>query len=132
MDIIKISETASCEIAEIAKVYFDVGETLDISWVRSQVITHTTESHWETLAREAIRDDLDEEQRSLTANILSERPTTTTCEVNGVTDWLAQRESTLMLWHQSVTALKASGALNYTVFFVITRQLRALARQYES
>lgn len=124
LDLIEASYGLNKELTEIAEVYFEIGERLDISWIRSQVIAYPTETVWESLSREAIRDDLDAEQRQLTELIFKSTPTKF-----DIDEWMHMHAKSLTHWAKVVASLKASSGLNYTMFFVAARDLRDLIQR---
>ena len=88
---------------------------LELAWVRIHLIEHPTENHWEALSREALRDDLDSQQRKLTDAILKSN--------NSLAAWAEAHEPLIARWHQVVAELRSSNVLNYTMFFVALREL---------
>jgi glutamate dehydrogenase len=127
MDIIEVAHQQQADIAKVAEVYFGIGELLDLTWIRSQVIAHTTDTHWESLSREALRDDLDWQQRQLTAGILGfdegKRGFLKCFEA-----WSKKHTNLIERWHTILTDLRASSSLNYTMFFVAIRELLDLTQ----
>lgn len=127
MDIIEVAHDLDIEVAKVAKVYFGIGELLDLTWIRSQVIAHPTENHWESLSREALRDDLDWQQKLLTAGILRAAPNKDDLE-SSLELWSANYLNLIERWRQILADLKASTVLNYTMFFVAIRELLDLTQ----
>lgn len=126
-DLIEASHVLNQDLIQFAKVYYEIGDKLDITWIRSQVIAYPTETHWEALSREAIRDDLDSGQRYLTESLIK-------CQVNNlkvdcVESWFDNHKEGVARWNAVVTGLKSSQILNYTMFFVAVRQLMDLTQQ---
>ncbi|RUR15894.1 NAD-glutamate dehydrogenase [Legionella sp. km535] len=126
-DIIELAHTNNVSIEKVAEIYFGIGEFLDLSWIRTQVIIHPTENHWESLSREALRDDLDWQQRQLTSGIM--------CFDAKNKDFAARLESwgtvhaaLIERWRFILTDLKSSTVLNYTMFFVAIRELLDLTQ----
>ena len=70
-DIIEIAHNKRMKISAVAAIYFGIGEYLDLGWIRTQIIIHPTDSNWESLLREALRDDLDMQQRQLTIGLIN-------------------------------------------------------------
>lgn len=127
MDIIEIANELNINVALSAAAYFGVGEFLQLGWIRTQIITHTTENHWESLSREALRDDLDWQQRQLTANIaclLTKEENLDAC----LSRWSESHAGLIDRWHHVLTSLQSSSALNYTMFFVAIRELLDLTQ----
>ncbi|KTC65095.1 NAD-glutamate dehydrogenase (plasmid) [Legionella adelaidensis] len=127
MDIIEVAHELDMNITQVAEAYFGIGEFLDLAWIRTQVIVHSTENHWEALSREALRDDLDWQQRQLTAGILqgnSKKNDVATCLKN----WAEKQGSLIQRWKEVLSNLRSTGVLNYTMFFVAIRELLDLTQ----
>lgn len=127
MDIIEIAHQLKIQVLTAAKAYFCVGEYLELGWIRSEIITHSTETHWEALSREALRDDIDWQQRQLTACIIcydgSKKDFTIALD-----EWADSHAALIERWRHILTNLRSSNALNYTMFFVATRELLDLTQ----
>ncbi|CDZ78254.1 NAD-specific glutamate dehydrogenase [Legionella massiliensis] len=127
MDIIAVAHQVNVPVEKVAEVYFGLGELLDLSWIRSQVIAHPTETHWESLSREALRDDLDWQQRQLTAGIIS-YGTKKQDFMKNFEAWSQQHAALIDRWAQILADLRSSTSLNYTMFFVAIRELLDLTQ----
>jgi len=122
LDVVETASELNRPVADVAKTYFIVGNYLDLTWVREQVIIHPTENHWEALSREALRDDLDRQQRMLTHGILSQ--VSEKMELSACLNLWKERFAPLIArWQQILTELKNSQSLNFTMFFVSIREL---------
>lgn len=126
-DIIEIAHQKHVAIAKVAEVYFGIEEYLDIAWIRSQIIEHTTENNWESLSREALRDDLDWQQCQLTAGIMEYNSSSKNVE-SRLISWGKIHQELIQRWHHVVTDLKSSQALTYTMYFVAIRELLDLTQ----
>lgn len=127
MDIIEIAHKLSISITKASKAYFAIGEFLDLAWVRTQIIVHPTENHWEALSREALRDDLDWQQRQLTAGIMEYDPKKHDFE-KCFKSWTESHVALIERWRHILSNLRSTGVLNYTMFFVATRELLDLTQ----
>lgn len=126
-DIIEIANKRDMKVSQIAEIYFGIGEFLDLAWIRKQIIIHPAENHWESLSREALRDDLDWQQRQLTDGLLNyDGPNTDLQE--RLEAWGESHVALIERWHHILSELKASTALNYTMFFVAIRELLDLTQ----
>lgn len=127
MDILDIAYQQSVDVSKVAQLYFTVGEFLELSWIRTQVIIHPTENHWEALSREALRDDLDWQQRQITAALIhfdeKNNSTKSSLEV-----WSESHTALIDRWHHVLTNLRSTVVLNYTMFFVAIRELLDLTQ----
>ncbi len=126
-DIIEIAHLKDVNITKIAEIYYGIEEYLDIAWIRTQIIVHTTENNWESLSREALRDDLDWQQRQLTAGILSFENKSKDLKVR-LEAWGSLHRDLIDRWRFIVNDLKSSSVLTYTMYFVAVRELLDLTQ----
>jgi glutamate dehydrogenase len=126
-DIIEIANRRGLKVSQVAEVYFGIGQYLDLAWIRKQIIQHPTENHWESLSREALRDDLDWQQRQLTDGLLNYNSESTDLNVR-LTGWGESHAGLIERWHHILSDLKSSSVLNYTMFFVAIRELLDLTQ----
>jgi glutamate dehydrogenase len=126
-DIIEIAHERKVKIAKVAEIYFGIGEYLDIGWLRTQVIVHPTENHWESLSREALRDDLDWQQRQLTDAILGFDSNNHNLQ-SRLEFWGKVHKELIERWHRIIKELKSTASLNYTMYLVATRELLDLTQ----
>lgn len=127
MDILDVAFSRKMSITKVAEVYFAIEERLDLAWIRTQIIQHPSENHWESLSREALRDDLDSQQRQLTAAILS-MDTKNKELTKNLSDWSNQHIELINRWQSILTELRSNSTLTYTMFFVAVRELSDLTQ----
>lgn len=127
MDIIAVAQQLDIKVTKAAQVYFLIGEFLELAWIRSQVIAHPTENNWESLSREALRDDLDWQQRQLTAGIISLDHKKKDL-IKAFEGWAESHSMLIERWRHILTELRSSTTLNYTMFFVAIRELLDLTQ----
>lgn len=127
MDIIELAHIKEMKVVKVAEIYFGIGDYLDLTWIRNQVIIHTTENHWESLSREALRDDLDWQQRQLTLGLIAYDSKNKDLNVR-LESWGLAHKGLIERWYQILTDLKSSTQLNYTMFFVAIRELLDLTQ----
>lgn len=126
-DIIEIAHENNMKVSQVAEIYFGIGEFLDLAWIRTQVIVHPAENHWESLSREALRDDLDWQQRQLTAGIIGYDPKNSDLQAR-FESWGQTQTALIDRWRFILNDLKSSSVLNYTMFFVAIRELLDLTQ----
>ncbi|MDP3562052.1 MAG: NAD-glutamate dehydrogenase [Legionellaceae bacterium] len=127
MDIVEIAHQVNIGVATAAEAYFHVGEFLDLGWIRNEIIIHATDSHWESLSREAMRDDFDWHQRQLTTSILNSKPKKAEFS-EYLNIWAAHNASQVERWNTILSNLKATTVLNFNMFFVAIRELLDLTQ----
>lgn len=129
LDIIEAANDLKLPIEKVAQTYFAIGELLDISWIRIQILNHVPENHWEALSREALRDDLDWQQRRLTIAILRHEEMGTLEDIAKLIDiWVDKYQLLIDRWRHLLADLRASASLNITMFFAAIRELLDLTQ----
>lgn len=127
LDIIEAAHELNTTIERVAEFYFALGDYLDLNWIRAEVIVHPTENHWESLSREALRDDIDWQQRQLTVGIVQSQQQDISVKV-ALDQWACKYKDLIDRWCYILADLRASNALNYTMFFVAIRELLDLTQ----
>ncbi|WP_283138429.1 NAD-glutamate dehydrogenase [Rhizohabitans arisaemae] len=69
-DLVSISSSSGRAVEEVAEVYFDLADRLQLSRLRERVIALPRDSRWNSMARAALRDDLYAAHASLTRDVL--------------------------------------------------------------
>ena len=71
LDIVEVSGSTGAPVAEVAALYFALDGVLQLGTVREKVVALPRTDRWQTLARAALRDDLNAAQAALTAHVLA-------------------------------------------------------------
>ncbi len=58
LDLVEIAHSTERSIEEVAEVYFDLADSLQLSRLRDRVILLARDDRWKSMARSALRDDL--------------------------------------------------------------------------
>jgi glutamate dehydrogenase len=69
-DLVEIAHSTGRPIAEVAEVYFDLADRLQISRLRERVIALARDDRWKSMARSALRDDLYAAHAALARDVL--------------------------------------------------------------
>ena len=73
-DIVEVAEEAGLDVEQVAAVHFQLGERLELHWLRDRIVALPRDDRWRALARAALRDDVYGLHRALTAAVLREAP----------------------------------------------------------
>ncbi|MFO1322818.1 MAG: NAD-glutamate dehydrogenase [Burkholderiales bacterium] len=71
LDIAEVAADAGKPVEPVAAVYFDVANRLGLAWLRDRISALPGGSHWQTLARNAMQDDLSSLSRTVTAQVVA-------------------------------------------------------------
>jgi glutamate dehydrogenase len=126
-DIAEIAAEAHEPVTSVAAVYFLLGDRLELHWLRDQVNSLPRANRWQTLARSALRDDLDAHHRAMTAAVLK-APGVEREPAARIEAWLAGIGTTVDWARRVLSDVKASRAFDLATLSVAIREMSACAR----
>ena len=127
LGIIEAHQEGDGQLESVARIYYLLGNRLDLTWFGYQINTLTPLTHWQALAREAFREDLDWQQRALTVGLLKLKDKSQTIEER-VDSWMKQHSDLVDRWKQMLTEFKASEDAEFSMYSVALRELLDLAQ----
>lgn len=126
LDLAQINESDAHDTSVIAKLYFQLGSKLELHWFLDQITNQAVSNHWQALARASYREELDWQQRSITANLLHSRPDAT--DADEILDtWIDSNETLLKRWYHMMSEFKTSSTHEFAKFSVALRELMLLS-----
>jgi glutamate dehydrogenase len=129
LDIVSVSNLVGLDVEEVASVYFALGAKLDLHWMRDQVVALPRENRWQALARAALRDDLYDQEATLSADVLrTESPSDDTDA--RIVAWLQANTVAVNRCRQVLSDLRTAGTPDFAMLSVAMREIRGL-RQIE-
>jgi len=127
LGIIQAAELTGHPVAEVAATYFAVGSHLDLYWFNEEINALNIENHWQALAREAYRDDLDWQQRTLTVGVLQLAADAHTVE-DRVAVWAEAHNTMITRWKSMLSEFHAMDVKEFSMYGVALRELMDLAQ----
>ncbi|QIB52533.1 NAD-glutamate dehydrogenase [Pseudomonas sp. OIL-1] len=127
LGIIEAADATGQPTERVARVSFVLGSELQIPWFGQLVSNLQVDNHWQALARESYRDDLDGLLRTMTVSALQSSSEDT--DVDAVVDnWMTRNEQLLVRWRNMLTDLKSATTGDYPMISVAMRELLDLAQ----
>ena len=126
LDIVEIGVATKRSVEEVAGVYFIVGSRLSLSWLRQQIDDLPADSHWQTLAKTGLREDVSGMQTELTTLVLKLSSEIETPNAL-IKAWETQNKTELERGRQVLADLHSGGKLDLSMLSVALRELRNLA-----
>jgi len=126
LDIVEVASAARREVPEVAAVYFTLGSRLELDWLRSEVTGLPVQTHWQTLAKASLRDDLAIQHRGLAAGVLRADRAGSADEL--VEAWLEDNATRVRRCLSTFTDLRSAGTLDIAMLSVAMRELRNLVQ----
>jgi glutamate dehydrogenase len=132
LGIIEAHEATGTPLKDVANLYYTLGEKLELNWFGTAIGNLTPDSHWEALARESFREDLDWQQRALTTGVLRLSGKSLSGKDGDVTkaidQWMEQHPSLIGRWRSMLLELRHTREPDYAMFSVALRDLLDLAQ----
>ncbi|HTN26949.1 MAG TPA: NAD-glutamate dehydrogenase [Burkholderiales bacterium] len=126
LDVVEVAAALKSEADVVARLYFALGGRLEFPWLRSRIDRLAATSHWHTLAKAALRDDLASMQRQLTAVALRAAPNERD-PARLAALWEAAHKNVLERFSQVLADLRTAEAPDLAMLSVAMRELRNLA-----
>ncbi|HVF64889.1 MAG TPA: NAD-glutamate dehydrogenase [Casimicrobiaceae bacterium] len=126
LDIVDIAGGREREVEPIASIYYELGGRLGLDAVAKRIEALPVEGHWQTLARNALRDDLHDLQRVLTTDVVK-RPADGNDTDRRIAAWEAANAHARERASCVVDNVQASPAPDLAMLSVALRELRNLA-----
>lgn len=127
LNIIKIAYETRGNIQQIAHLYFEVSEKLDLNTLREKINDYPSETHWMLLARSAAKGDLDFQQRALTLAIYQFNKKHK-LPLDKSDKWFEQHQICVERWKSAFSEMQASQSMGYEMLFVTMRELAELGQ----
>ncbi len=123
-DIVEVAEEAGLDVEQVAAVHFQLGEKLELHWLRDRIMALPRDDRWRALARAALRDDVYGLHRALTAAVLREAPPGRTA-AERVDAWVAANPASERCL-QTLAEIRVGRVFDTTTLPVAVREVRNL------
>jgi glutamate dehydrogenase len=126
LDVTEVAHEQKKAIDTVAAVYFALAGALDLRWISSKIALLPTDTPWQALARNALRDDLSSQHRAITSSVAKLSP-------DGgdpnemLAAWNERYGPAVVRLKAMMDELKRTQVLDLAVLSVLLRELRGLA-----
>jgi glutamate dehydrogenase len=125
LDMVEVAQQSGQPMEKVASVFFELGESLDLEWLRDQIEALPVDGHWHAQARGSLLDELNHQHRALSLQVLtlaSDRK-----DVSPVQAWLQRDDATLQYTRSMLAEILTQNA-DYPIASVAVRRLAQLAQ----
>ncbi len=130
LDIVEVAESEQMSVEDVAAVYFALGERLDLHWMRDQIIALPRENRWQALARAALRDDLQTQERVLTRDVLRQASAHSDAD-SRIAAWMEHNRVAVERCVQVLADLKGGAHTDFAMLSVAMRDVRDMHAEDE-
>jgi glutamate dehydrogenase len=124
-DISSIAKTTGRPFDQVARLYFIITARFGLGWLRAAAERLAGGSHWQTLAMDAVIDDLYGRQAALTASVAATDGTLSVGQA--LVAWIEQRRLAVERTDQLLGELKMAGKLDLATLVVAAHQFGGLS-----
>jgi glutamate dehydrogenase len=126
-DIVELSLGSGRDLPLVIETGRGTATSLHLAWVSQKIVALPRADRWQTLARDALRDDLATLQRELNLEILAGSAEQADAEAETLIErWSERKRSALDRYLQVLADIRDSGNYDTTTLPVLLRELRGL------
>lgn len=123
LSVIAVAKSVEAPLLNVAKVYFTIGERLALDKFYGQIANLPISSHWQALARESLRDDLEAQQRQITLNVMAMAQGRSQEVDSLIAAWVHENKTLVERWFRVVREVATASEPEFTMYTVALREL---------
>ncbi|MFD7644247.1 NAD-glutamate dehydrogenase [Kitasatospora sp. NPDC059795] len=127
LDIVGVADRSDADVMDVAELYYDLGDRLEISHLLDRIIELPRTDRWSSMARAAIREDLYAAHAALTADVLAALPAGASPEER-YTEWAELNSNLLGRARTTLDDIRGSDNYELSSLSVAMRVIRTLLR----
>ncbi|SDG63703.1 glutamate dehydrogenase [Sinosporangium album] len=124
-DLVEVAFQSGRPIQEVAEVYFDLADRLQLARLRERVIALPRDSRWNSMARAALRDDLYAAHARITLDLLT-RTTSGLTPEERLVQWTESNSAAVARSRQTLSEIWESDNFDLATLSVALRAIRTL------
>jgi glutamate dehydrogenase len=123
----EIGKSTKVPVEKVARAYFKISNKLQLAWFAQQLNALSVNSHWQGLAREAFRDDLEWQHGLVLKSVLQGFKKTDDIK-QVVEQWMDEHQSLTVRWINVLDELRSAEKQDYAMYIVAGKELVDLAK----
>jgi len=125
LPIIDASDVTGIDAVVVGEIFVGLSDRLQTDWLSDQLASLSPASHWQSMERDALADDVMTQQGVLAVSVL--------IDADGDLDnWLVQRERFVDEWHRVIGDAQHATPQDFSMFAMTCRKLADLGRYTQS
>jgi len=127
LGVVAVAQSQERDPMLVAQGYFRVGDALQLDNFAGQVNSLSVNSHWQAMARESFRDDLEWQQRRITQGLFTQMDQTSELE-SVITEWLERNTILVERWLHMMSEIRTISEPEFSMYSVAIRELLDLSQ----
>ena len=123
-DIVQVAHNTGADVEQVAAVYYRLGAGLKLDWLREQIEHLSVEGRWQAMARNSLRDNLYELNRTLAAEIVAREGFGSPADAVG--EWLEQHVDRIRRAQNTLEDMRVAGQPDFPTLSVALQEIRKL------
>ena len=127
LDVVTISLATGHDATQITELYFKVADRFDLDWLRKCAEKQITESYWNRMSVQALKDDLYDKQRRLLHKVLecnSDAKVAIDLDV-----WMERHGQSIKIFDEFIAQLHAQETVDLNMVILANKQFEMLLRK---
>ncbi|MCG8427732.1 MAG: NAD-glutamate dehydrogenase, partial [Chromatiales bacterium] len=125
LDIVEVARQAEADTQLVASLYFSLGSSLELHWIREEIKKVGVQNHWHYMAKTRLIDTLNSHQRELTAQIVMNTKEAKTAKTM-IAQWSEENIFAYNRHLSMVSDLKARASIDFAMLSVIVAGVESL------
>ncbi|MGJ8693895.1 MAG: NAD-glutamate dehydrogenase [Thalassotalea sp.] len=130
MDIAEVADSEGSNNELVADLYYTLGDRLDLHWFLVQITKQPVANHWQALARASFREELDWQQRAISAVVIRKYKDLKNPQLMA-DKWFEESSQPISRWLNMLAEFRASQSHDFAKFSVALRELMLLSLHCE-
>ncbi|EPJ48137.1 MAG: NAD-glutamate dehydrogenase [Osedax symbiont Rs1] len=123
----EIGKSTKVAVDQVARAYFKISNKLQLAWFAQQLNSLNVSSHWQGLAREAFRDDLEWQHGLILKSVLQNFKESDDIKKT-VSNWMDTHQALTVRWIDVLDELRIAEKQDYAMYIVAGKELVDLAK----
>ena len=127
LPVIQAIEQTGEPMETVARTFFAIGSRLELNWYARELSDLKVVNHWQSLARDSVRDELTWQQRALTTALIN-RPGDIHDMEQQLDAWVVEHQGLVSRWQGVLSEIRNTPRAELAMFTVANRELMDLAQ----
>ncbi|MFK0569841.1 hypothetical protein [Endozoicomonas sp.] len=127
LPVIRTADEAGVSLEVAVRTFFTVGARLELNWYRGALSQLEVTNHWQSLARDSARDELNWQQRTLSVGLIGVAQDGVPIEQT-LEQWIMENHAMVSRWQNMLADIRSAPQVDLAMFSVANRELMDLAQ----